>query len=199
MSSGMELNIDSTDLKRFEKTCERMGGLPQKAAQRAASKGMTVVRKQVKRLIPVGKTGNLKKGLYRKGEKHRRPGKFVYQLKYDPKMNAVFQKPIKRPGLYGGKHYSHGYYPNSVEYGFLTRAKGGGLEYRTFSRLTQEWEKRGGRWKRKRVDETVAGYQSRQVEGQHVMQRGAEAAAAEATRKIADTLVQEAEKVWTKD
>lgn len=199
MSKADAVRFDTSDLKRFEGTLAVMGGVPQKAATKAASKGMTVVRRAVKKRIPKGETGNLRRGLFRKGEKHKSTGKKVYDLRYDPAMNSVFQKPIKRPGLYGGKHYTHGYYPNSVEYGFLTRAKGGGVEYRTFSRLTDQWEKRGGRWKRKRVDVEVKGYQSRKVDGQHPFLLGAQDAESAARDKMADTLITEVEKAWMKN
>ena len=193
------ITFDMNDLRAFEGTLAAMGGVPQKVATKAASKGMTIVRRAVKKRIPTGETGNLKRGLSRKAEKSRHVGKKIYDLRYNPAMNHIFQKPIKRPGLYGGKHYTHGYYPNSVEYGFLTRAKGGGIEYRTFSRLTDEWVKTKGHWRRKRVDEVVKGYQSRWVEGEHPMRKGAEDADRAARDKMADTLIKEVEKVWTKD
>ena len=193
------ISFDLDDLKRFEGTIKAMGGVPQKAATKAASKGMTLVRRAAKKRIPVGETGNLKRGLTRKAEKKTREGRKVYDLKYNPAMNAAFQKPIKRPGLYGGKHYTHGYYPNSVEYGFLTRAKGGGIEYRTFSRLTNEWQNKNGHWRRKRRDETVKGYQSRRVEGQHPLKKGAEDVETAARDQMADTLIKEVEKTWKKD
>jgi hypothetical protein len=195
-----------------------MGGLPQKAATKAASKGMTVVRRAVKKEIPVGETGNLKRGLFRKAEKCKKKGKKVYDLKYNPSMNDVFQKPIKRPGLYGGKHRTHGYYPNSVEYGFLTRAKGGGVEFyrygRQFSKNTtdlSDWYEKFGTDKGRNLRqtkagrhrdgylETVQGYRNRKVEGQHPMLKGAQAADSAARDKMADTLIKEAEKIWTKD
>lgn len=185
-----ELTFDVKDLRRFEKTLERMGGVPQKAATKAASKGLTEVRREVRKLVPVGRTKNLKRGLYRKGEKHRQSGKKVYQLTFDPSMNDVFQKPIKYTGLYGGQHLTHAYYPNSVEFGFLTRKKGGGLEYREFTRKAPG---------RKKVKYGVTGYESRKVEGQHFMERGAIKAAPAATNKMADTLIKEVTKEWTKD
>ncbi len=190
-----DLDFDTSDLKKFEKTMKVMGGVPQKAATKAASKGLTVVRRTVKKGIPTGPTGELKKGLYRKGEKHRLSGKKVYQLTFDPKKNDIFQKPIKNPGIYGGKHLSHGYYPNSVEYGFLTKKKGGGREEHVFSRLSDK-QYDSIRRHRKRVKVIVSGYESKKVEGLHYMKKGAEAAAPSASNTIADTLIKEATKVW---
>jgi hypothetical protein len=187
------ITYDMEDLRRLEGTFKAMGGVPKKAATKAASKGMTVVRRAVKKRIPKGETGNLKRGLTRKKEKKKADGLAVYDLKYNPAMNDVFQKPIKRPGLYGGKRSSHGYYPNSVEYGFLTRVKGGGIEYRSFSRLTDERDRRG---KRKRRDEVVAGYRSRRVPGQEPMKEGAQDAYQAAQDKVADTLIKEVDKAW---
>lgn len=102
--------------------------IPQKCVTKAAGRGATVVRKAVRGEVPVGETGNLKRGVVRKGERSRAKGKKVYALMFDPGMNDIFQKPIKNPGEAGGKS-DHGYYPASMEYGFLTRSKGGGLSY----------------------------------------------------------------------
>lgn len=104
-----------------------MEQVPQKCVTKAAGKGATVVRKAVRGTVPVD-TGALKKGIIRKGERSRTKGKKVYDLMFDPSMNDVFQKPIKNPGEAGGKN-PKGYYPASMEYGFLTRSKGGGYSY----------------------------------------------------------------------
>lgn len=104
-----------------------MEQVPQKCVTKAAGKGATVVRKAVRGTVPVD-TGALKKGIIRKGERSRTKGKKVYDLMFDPSMNDVFQKPIKNPGEAGGKS-PKGYYPASMEYGFLTRSKGGGYSY----------------------------------------------------------------------
>ena len=55
----------------------------------------------------------------------------TYDLTFDKGMNDVLQKPVKNPGEAGSKSTLHGhaYYPASMEYGFLTRSKGGGLSY----------------------------------------------------------------------
>lgn len=104
-----------------------MEDVPKKCVSRAAGKGATVVRRAIRGKAPVA-TGDLKRGIYRKGERSRLKGKKVYQLAFNPAMNDVFQKPIKNPGVAGGKS-DHAYYPASMEYGFLTRSKGGGYSY----------------------------------------------------------------------
>lgn len=104
-----------------------MEDVPKKCVSRAAGKGATVVRRAIRGKVPVA-TGDLKRGIYRKGERSRLKGKKVYQLAFNPAMNDVFQKPIKNPGVAGGKS-NHAYYPASMEYGFLTRSKGGGYSY----------------------------------------------------------------------
>ena len=195
---NQELSFDTRDLRKFEKTMQRMGGLPQKAATKAASKGLTVVRREVRKLVPVGRTGKLKRGLYRKGEKTRSKGRKVYELTFNPKMNSDFQKPIQNPGALGGKHATHAYYPNSIEYGFLARKKGGGIEYRTFSRKSAT-ERDSIRGHRKRVKQTVQGWESQKVPGQHFMLQGAQKAGPTAMNTMADTLIKEAKKIWTQD
>ena len=49
----------------------------------------------------------------------------------DPGMNDLLQKPVAHPGSAGSTSTrgGHAYYPASMEYGFLTRSKGGGLRY----------------------------------------------------------------------
>lgn len=115
------------DLPKLNRALARVEKIPQKAVTKAAGKGATVVRKAVRGTVPVD-TGALKRGIVRKGERSRTKGKKVYDLIFDPSMNDVFQKPIKNPGAAGGKS-DHAYYPASMEYGFLTRSKGGGLSY----------------------------------------------------------------------
>lgn len=115
------------DLPRFYAALSRVEKVPQRAVTKAAGKGATIVRKAVRGAVPED-TGQLKRGIIRKGERSRTKGKKVYDLMFDPAKNDIFQKPIKQPGVAGGKS-PHGYYPASMEYGFLTRSKGGGLSY----------------------------------------------------------------------
>ena len=130
-SGGLNITFDFSDVERAIKALNRIGKSPQRATTKAASKGMTVVRRRVRQLVPVGETGNLRRGLRRKGEKARVKGKKVYDLGFDPGMNDVLQKPVMNPGAAGSTSTKngHAYYPASMEYGFLTRSKGGGLSY----------------------------------------------------------------------
>ena len=123
-------SISFTSELKLKSLCKRVGGVPQKAVTKAASKGLTVVRRSVRPKVPV-KTGALKKGLQRKAERSKTKGKKVYELRMNPAMNEVFQRPVKNPGAAGSKSTKngHAYYPSSMEYGFLTRSKGGGLRY----------------------------------------------------------------------
>lgn len=109
------------------KSLKKMERIPQKAVTKAAGKGANVVRREIKGNVPE-RTGALKRGIVRSGERSRYKGKKVYAIMFDPGMNEIFQKPIQDPGAYGGKS-DHGYYPASMEYGFLTRSEGGGLSY----------------------------------------------------------------------
>lgn len=127
----MSVTFDTRELKAFQLTIQRMGGIPAKVATKAAGKGATVVRREVRSRIPVGETGELKRGIKRKGERSRIKGKKVYDLMFDPAKNSIFQKPVKHPGEAGSTSTKggHAYYPASMQYGFLTRSKGGGLRY----------------------------------------------------------------------
>lgn len=125
--ANAKLTFYLKDLPKFHAALRRVEKIPQKAVTKAAGKGATVVRKAVRSTVPED-TGALKRGIIRKGERSRTKGKKVYDLMFDPGMNDIFQKPIKNPGEAGGKS-PHGYYPASMEYGFLTRSKGNGLSY----------------------------------------------------------------------
>lgn len=109
------------------KTLEKVEKIPQKCVNKAAGKGANVVRRSIRGRVPV-LSGDLKRGIIRNGERSRYKGKKVYDLMFDPAMNDVFQKSIQNPGEAGGKN-KHAYYPASMEYGFLTRSKGGGYSY----------------------------------------------------------------------
>ena len=130
-NSGLDIEFDLSDVMRAIEVFNRVGKSPQSAVTRAAGKGMTVVRRQIRQLAPVGETGNLKRALHRKGEKAKVRGKKVYDLGFDPAMNDVLQRPIQNPGAAGSTSTGRGYayYPASMEYGFLTRSKGGGIKY----------------------------------------------------------------------
>lgn len=125
---GMNMTFDWGDMLRLEGALQRIDKLPQKVVTKAAGKGATAARKVIRAKVPVGETGQLKRGIIRGGERSKVKGKKVYDLMFDPAKNDIFQKPIKNPGEAGGKS-DHGYYPASMEFGFLTRSKGGGYSY----------------------------------------------------------------------
>ena len=124
-----DVAFDLKGIEKMVKALNKVNKSPQKAVTRAASKAATLVKRAVRQgTVPVGKTGNLKRAITRKAEKTRARGKKVYEITFDKKYNDVLQKPIKNPGAAGGKN-PKAYYPASQEYGFLTRSKGGGIEY----------------------------------------------------------------------
>lgn len=125
--SSEALTFDLKDLSRFHEALGRVEYVPMKIVTKAAGKGATVVRRSIRSGAPVD-TGALRRGVIRKAEHSSRRGKKVYDVMFDPNMNDIFQKPIKNPGQFGGKN-AKAYYPASMEYGFLTRSKGGGLSY----------------------------------------------------------------------
>lgn len=127
MNRALQIAINFSDMAKLNATLKRVEKVPQRAVTKAAGKGATVVRKAVRGEVPVD-TGALKRGIIRKAERSRTRGKKVYDVMFDPGMNDVFQKPIQDPGAAGGKR-KHGYYPASMEYGFLTRSLGNGLRY----------------------------------------------------------------------
>ena len=125
--SRMDAFFYLEDVAKFRRTLDKVEAVPQKVVTKAAGKGRTVVRKAIRGQVPVD-TGTLKRGVVSTGERSRTKGKKVYQLRFDPALNDVFQRPILNTGEAGGKN-PKGYYPASMEYGFLTRSKGGGLSY----------------------------------------------------------------------
>jgi len=129
--SGAGVWFKETGTKAVIDRLAATGQLPQKAVTKVAGKGANVTRKAVKGEVPVGETGNLKRSIIRHGEHSRIRGKKVYDVYFDPGMNELLQKPVKNPGAAGSKttKNGHAYYPASMEFGFLTRSKGGGLSY----------------------------------------------------------------------
>ncbi len=126
--SECNVSFDTTGIVKMVKSLGKMGKSPQKAVTRAASKGITPVRRAVRSLVPVGETGTLRRAIARKAEKSRAKGKKVFEVTWDRAYNDVLQKPIKTPGVAGGKS-DKAYYPASQEYGFLTRSRGNGYSY----------------------------------------------------------------------
>lgn len=132
MAGKFNVSVDLKDLKEAKKTFDAMGKLPQRIVSASAAKAATAVKKAVKNSEKAPKdSGLLRRAIIRTPEKSRRKGKKVYDIRFDPTWNDEFQvkkRPIKNPGEFGGKS-DHAYYPASMEYGFLTRSKGGGISY----------------------------------------------------------------------
>ena len=128
--NGIDLKLDDGEVASFEKALEGIGDLPNRVVNRAVSKGATPVARAIRKAAPVGKTKQLRKGIVRKKEKTKiARGKAVYQLRFDPAKNDIFQKPIKRPGSRGGNaKKATGYYPASMEYGYFTGDGHGGYK-----------------------------------------------------------------------
>ena len=124
------ITVDMRDLVEAKKTFDAMGDLPARIVTAAAGRGATVVKRAVKNSgeMPV-LTGTMRHAIRRlRPERSKVKGKKVYPVGFDSKLNSVLQKPIQNPGEAGGEN-SHAYYPASMEYGFLTRSKGGGISY----------------------------------------------------------------------
>lgn len=169
------ITFDAKDIKRFEKTCKTLGEKTAlKAAKKAAQKGSNVVGKAIRSNAPVGETGQLKKGFKKKLEKSKYQGKYVYDYAMDSAKNSIFQKPIKNPGILGGKSKS-GYYPASIEYGFLAKAPGSGYYFTPGTKL-----------------------KAQKIEGTHFTKEAAADAEPAATAEMKRVLNEELDKEWAK-
>ena len=130
MGNKFRVDVHMDDLLEARRTFDAMGQLPARIVTAAAGRGATVVKRAVKNSaeIPV-LTGTMRKAVRRlRAERSKVKGKKVYPVGFDPTMNSVLQKPIQNPGEAGGQN-DKAYYPASMEYGFLTRSKGGGISY----------------------------------------------------------------------
>lgn len=130
MANKFRVDIYMKDLLEARRTFDAMGELPAKIVTSAARRGATVVKNAVKRSskVPV-RSGALRSGItLSKVEKSKLRGKKVYEVVFDAKMNDVFQKRVKRRGLLGGKSVK-GYYPASMEYGYLAHDGVGGIRF----------------------------------------------------------------------
>lgn len=102
-----------------------LGKVPQKTVRKAARAGAVLVRKKIisSGHIPV-KHGYLRDSIIvierKNGKKRNRSGKAEFDAANNPAWNFIFQKPIKKVGLYGGTSKT-GYYPASMEYGFKSK------------------------------------------------------------------------------
>ena len=174
--SAATVTFDTKDVERTIKMLNKAGKSPQKAVTRAAGRAGTV------------KTGTLKRSIVRVGEKSRRKGKKVYQVTFDRKMNDELQRPVQNPGMLGGKS-SKGYYPASMEYGFLARAKdgSGGVVY--YSEELGEF--------RSRTDRTPQGLATQKVEGHEFLEKAGNQAEPEIREIMINKTMEELEKIWT--
>ena len=179
--SAATVTFDTKDVERTIKMLNKAGKSPQKAVTRAAGRAGTVLKRAVKGEVPY-KTGTLKRSIVRVGEKSRRRGKKVYQVTFDRKM------PVQNPGMLGGKS-SKGYYPASMEYGFLARAKdgSGGVVY--YSEELGEF--------RSRTDRTPQGLATQKVEGHEFLEKAGNQAEPEIREIMINKTMEELEKIWT--
>ena len=181
------LSFDIRDIERTVKMLNEAGKSPQKAVTRAAGRAGTVLKRAVKGEVPQ-RSGTLKKSIIRVGEKMRKRGKKVYQVTFDRRMNEQLQKLIRNPGQLGGKS-SKGYYPASMEYGFLARAKdgSGGIVY--YSAALNDFRTRPNA-EQKQVT-------AQNVEGHHFMAKGAADAEPEVRKILINKTMEGLEKTWT--
>ena len=130
MGNKFRVDVYMDDLMEARRTFDAMGQLPARIVTAAAGRGATVVKRAVKNSTEIPElTGTMRKAVRRlRAERSKVKGKKVYPVGFDPAMNSVFQKPIRNPGEAGGQN-DKAYYPASMEYGFLTRSKGGGISY----------------------------------------------------------------------
>ena len=128
--SSFRIDFDYKEVMGMYMILDRLGKSPQKALNKGTSKAAQIVKRSVKGLAPDGKTHQLRKNIVTKTERSSKRGKKVRQttMKGGAEANAIFQKPILNPGILGGES-PYAYYPSSMEYGFLARAKGGGVQY----------------------------------------------------------------------
>lgn len=116
---------------------ERVEKIPKSVVTKAAREGIKNPLKDAKAGAPE-ESGSLKNGIIKILEKTpRKKAKSVYRIVFDRAFNPIFQKPIKIPGIFGGKK-STGYYPVSQEYGFKTGGNKGYKEGLYFVREAME-------------------------------------------------------------
>lgn len=194
--SAVRIDFEHKDLVRMYKTLDRVGASPQKALNKGTSKAATVIKRAVKARAPHD-SGELRSAIITKTERTSIKGKKVRQttIRGGADMNAIFQKPIKHPGVLGGKS-DHAYYPNSQEFGFLARAKGGSTIFVRF--LTSQKQTRKGVRDEHRMyyDDTGARVPSQKITGKHYMRYGAEASDHTAKTAMIETMKKELDKIW---
>ena len=181
------LSFDIRDIERTVKMLNEAGKSPQKAVTRAAGRAGTVLKRKIRQGEVPQRSGTLKKSIIRVGEKTRKRGKKVYQVTFDRKMNEQLQKPIRNPGQLGGKS-SKGYYPASMEYGYLVRVPGEGIRYLREIQGSNQYV---------RKYEEATRLPSRKIEGHHFMAKGAADAEPEVRKILIDKTMEGLEKIWT--
>lgn len=180
------LSFDIRDIERTVKMLNDAGKSPQKAVTRAAGRAGTILKRAVKGEVP-RRSGTLKKSIVRVGERSRRKGKKVYQVTFDRKMNEQLQKPIRNPGQLGGR-YPKGYYPASMEYGYLVRVPGEGIRYMREIQGSNQYV---------RKYEEATKLPSKKIEGLHFLEHAADHTAPEMRKVMIDKTMEELEKIWT--
>ena len=185
--NGCSIKVDTKEIEEMIGMLNKLGKSPQKAVTRAAGKAGMLLKRRVKQEAPK-KSGTLRKALIRVGESnHGKRGKKAYQVTFDRKYNEMLQKPIKTPGLLGGKN-KKAYYPFSVNFGFLARAGGSspGLVYHP-PESDRFWMTEKGK---------TQGTTTQRVEGQHFMEEGTEKAEPEVMSVLEEKTMEELEKIW---
>ncbi len=180
------LSFDTRDVEGTIKMLNKAGKSPQKAVTRAAGRAGTVLKRAVKGEVP-RRSGTLKKSIIRVGERSRRKGKKVYQVTFDRKMNEQLQKPIRNPGLLGGR-YPKGYYPASMEYGYLVRVPGEGIRYLREILGSNQYV---------RKYEEATKLPSKKIEGLHFMEHAADQTEPEIREIMINKTMEGLEKTWT--
>lgn len=187
--STCRLDFDHRDLVRMYKTLDAAGKAPQKALNKGTSKAAQITKRAVKGVVPY-RSGRLKANIVTKTERSSKKGKKVREttIRGGAEANAIFQKPILHPGTLGGQN-AKAYYPASMEYGFLARARGGGTIFVDFNK------KLLGGYSMAYAN-TTASVPTQKVEGRHYMRSGAESASEPAKKAMIETIEKELDKAW---
>jgi len=122
------------DLLDYMKSLEEV---PQRVVTKTAKAGGQILLNEARIDAPV-KSGDLENGLMLVRNSKSGKGKSFYDVQMNPAMNNTFRSDIKVQGKYGGR-FPTGYYPASMEYGFLTKhGKVEGYHYMKKAATTKE-------------------------------------------------------------
>lgn len=112
-------------LKDVENSLAEIEGRSKQIAAKAAADAAKRELELVKAAAPVD-IGNLRRGLVLITERNKPKAKQVYQVVPTDKMNSIFQRPVKNPGVNAGgkRRRKIAYYPSSQEFGFA-KSNGG--------------------------------------------------------------------------